>query len=100
MFHVPEDGFIKIAGDRIEMWSESEGPWATLTVPGIGDMKKGVFGIKDWSENEGVFNWMMEHGFIRNTLGFVPSGFVSIRICEVDVDKMCSWKAKKGCVSS
>ena len=40
--------------------------------------------IKDYSENEGVLNFLMEEGIISSPLKYFNSGFVRIPICKID----------------
>ncbi len=38
--------------------------------------------IKDYAENEGILDALMGAGIVSEPLGFVPSGFVEIPVCE------------------
>ncbi len=55
-FIAPDDGSMEVKDWRIQMWSKSDGPWATLTINNPdANPKKGIFLVKDYSENAGVF---------------------------------------------
>lgn len=88
-FEAPEDGFMTIEDWRIQLWSKSEGPWATLTVSGPGmNPKENIFIIKNYSENYGVFSWMQKNGFIVEVLKMIFVGNGTMVTCKIDVDKV------------
>lgn len=42
--------------------------------------------IKDWSENDGIFDALVAAGFIEDTGRTVPTGFVEARVARVKFD--------------
>jgi len=40
--------------------------------------------IKNYSENEGVLNFLMEEGIISSPLRYYKSGYVNIEICKIN----------------
>jgi hypothetical protein len=88
-FEAPKDGYMEITDWRIQLWSRSEGPWATLTLNDPeANPKEWIFVIKSYSENFGVFEWMRDNGFIRNVIDIMPCGNGCIVLCKLDVNKI------------
>lgn len=59
---------------------EDGSPVAVATVNGEDNPPEGVVGIKDWSENEGMVNALIEANVIEQELQFLePTGFVVIK---------------------
>lgn len=54
---------------------------ATTNVPGYRPAENHVL-IKDWSENEGVFNALYSAGIISTVQRYVKTGFVKAYECE------------------
>lgn len=95
-FDVPKDGFMTVEDWRIQLWSKSEGPWATLTINAMdADPKKGIFVIKNYSENLGVLKWLKKKGFILRTLSVRPCGDGDMVLCKLDVEKIKVWGQEK-----
>ena len=95
-FDAPKDGIMEVKDWRIQMWSKSEGPWATLTInTPEADPKKGIFLVKDYSENAGVFSWLKDNGFVRETLNTSPCGDGNMILCKLDVKKIREWVREK-----
>ena len=71
-----------------------EGSVCTINLFGLTDQlpdeyqRPDVLAIKDYSENSGLLNFLEEQGVVRDILGSVPSGFVSVPIVLVDLDKL------------
>lgn len=95
-FNAPQDGLMEVQDWRIQMWSKSEGPWATLTINDPdANPKKGIFLVKDYNENVGVFRWLKDNGFVRETLDTVPYGDGNMIFCKLDVKKIKEWGREK-----
>ncbi len=91
-FKAPDDGFMEVNDWRIQMYSQSEGPWATLTINNSdAKPKKGIFLVKDYNENTGVYDWLKEQGFVLETLNSSPCGEGSMILCKLDVEKIKEW---------
>lgn len=41
--------------------------------------------IKDYSENEGVLNFLVENNIVEEVVGYVPSGYVTIPLCKINM---------------
>ncbi len=39
------------------------------------------FAIKNYSENEGMLDWLMENGFVEAPYDIYPSGWVEVPVC-------------------
>lgn len=60
-------------------------PIATITVnPHDYIVPNGFVAIKDWSENAGMLELMMEAGIATEPMQRIQSGFVQIPICKLD----------------
>lgn len=57
-----------------------EGPEFKATTTVAADLEPGEVAVKDYSENEGMFRWMLESGIITDTGKVVSQGFVGIPI--------------------
>lgn len=71
----------------VEYWSESEyGPEceciASVNLPFQG-MEEDEIGVKDYSENEGLYECMLTAGHISPAIRYVDQGFISIPICKL-----------------
>lgn len=44
--------------------------------------------IKDYSENEGMLVAFQKAGFVKDIIGYRDSGFVTIPLCKLDLDKI------------
>ena len=58
-------------------------PFGMITVNVQQELKPGRVAIKDWSENEGLLDILVEEGIISEPLAYIPSGFVEIPICRL-----------------
>ena len=47
------------------------------------DLKTGEVAIKDWSENEGILDFLVQNKIVKEPHRFVESGYVKIPICEL-----------------
>ena len=69
---------------RIQLYDSSDGcPYATATSTIEGDLEEGEVAIKNWSENEGMVDFLVENNFVENPHRFVQQGFVKIPICKL-----------------
>jgi hypothetical protein len=69
---------------RIQLYDSSDGcPYATATSTIQGNLEEGEVAIKDWSENEGILNFLMENKFVERPHRFVEQGFVKVPICKL-----------------
>ena len=92
MFDAPKGGHMDVQEWRIQMWTKEGEPWATLTINNPdADPKKGIFLVKDYSENMGVFAWLRDKGFVRETLNVSPCGDGNMILCKLDVNKIKKW---------
>lgn len=55
---------------------------ATVCIPGT-DVPEGHVLIKDWSENEGVLQSLINAGIVGQPVRNVPSGFVTAQLVEL-----------------
>ena len=74
----------------IQMFDTADNvPVATCTV-NIEDMDMGngeVF-IKNYSENEGMFNWFKKNNLVEEVLGFASNGYVTVPKVKLNMDKL------------
>lgn len=65
----------------LEIWSNEEGPICRVTVhPGI-KVPEDCIAIKNYSENEGVVDWMKSMGFIEDApVRIIKTGWVEIPV--------------------
>jgi hypothetical protein len=71
----------------LQLWNEEEGPIATATV-NMGDkLPKDQAYIKDYSENEGMLEALADAGIVKEVIGWKASGFVTVPLCTLDLDK-------------
>jgi hypothetical protein len=57
-------------------------PLKTLTT-NVGGLSVEEVAIKDYSENVGVFSFLLENGFITEPHRYVQTNFVSIPVCKL-----------------
>ena len=58
-------------------------PFGMITVNVQQELKSGRVAIKDWSENEGLLDVLVEEGIVSEPLAYIPSGFVEIPVCRI-----------------
>ena len=69
---------------RIQLYDSKDGtPYATATASIKEELEPGEVAIKNWSENEGMLDFLVEHKFIEKPHRFVEQGFVRIPICKL-----------------
>lgn len=74
----------KEGGIRIQLYDSKDGtPYATATTSTQEDLESGEVAIKDWSENEGILDFLVQNKIVKEPHRFVESGYVKIPICEL-----------------
>ena len=74
----------KEGGIRIQLYDSKDGtPYATATTSIQEDLESGEVAIKDWSENEGILDFLVQNKIVKEPHRFVKSGYVKIPICEL-----------------
>jgi hypothetical protein len=74
---------VHVTKNKISLIDSADGmPYATAStyLPGL---KEGEYAIKDYSENEGVLNFLLENNIIESPHRFGRSGYVIIPICRI-----------------
>ncbi len=81
--------FAKYANGQtaIKLWDLTDGfPFATATVCVEDDLlKEDEVAIKDYSENEGLLDALIEAEVVEPPHAFIQSGFVKIPICKLKI---------------
>lgn len=70
----------------LQLWNEEEGPIATATVNMGGKLPKDQAYIKDYSENAGMFEALVEAGIIVEVVGRKVSGNVIVPLCKLNLE--------------
>jgi len=72
----------------IEMIDEADGaPYAVATVALVDEqLSADEVAIKNWSENEGVLESLIENEIVSAPIRYVSSGFVRVPICKLLVE--------------
>jgi hypothetical protein len=71
-------------GVRIQLYDSKDGtPYATATSKVEEKLEQGEVAIKDWSENEGILDFLVQNKIIKDPHRFVESGYVKIPICKL-----------------
>jgi hypothetical protein len=69
---------------RIQLYDSVDGtPYATATAVIDGKLEQGEVAIKDWSENEGILEFLIQNEIVKEPHRFVESGYVKVPICEL-----------------
>jgi hypothetical protein len=55
---------------------------ATVNLPEV-PMAIDEVAVKDYSENEGMLDWLVSHGIVSEPVRYVGSGFSTIPICKL-----------------
>ena len=58
-------------------------PLATVTVNPSGRIGKDEIAVKNYSENEGMLEFLIENGYVAEPHRVIVSGFVEIPVCKV-----------------
>lgn len=81
-----KDSFFRVGhyendNTAIEIWSNSEGPITKVTVNPDINVPKDMIAVKDYSENEGMVDWLMSMDIIEGEpLKIVNTGWITIPI--------------------
>ena len=74
----------KEGGIRIQLYDSKDGtPYATATSSIKENLEQGEVAIKDWSENKGILDFLVQNKIVKEPHRFVESGHVEIPICEL-----------------
>ena len=57
-------------------------PFANCTVP-FSDLEKNEVAVKDYSENEGMLEFLVKNHIVQAPHRFIESGFVKIPVCKL-----------------
>ena len=69
---------------KIQLYDSSDGtPYAIATTRIEGNLGEGEIAVKNWSENEGMLDFLIENKFVEKPHRFVSQGFVKIPICKL-----------------
>ena len=69
---------------RIQLYDSKDGtPYATATSSIKENLEQGEVAIKDWSENKGILDFLVQNKIVKEPHRFVESGYVKIPICEL-----------------
>jgi hypothetical protein len=82
--------FAKYANGQtaIKLFDMSDGlPFAVATVSVDDQLLEDEVAIKDYSENEGILDSLIEAGVIDNPHEFIQSGWVKIPVCKLLISK-------------
>lgn len=73
----------------IGAYNSEEGPMfdATINLPKHNIASDEAF-IKNYSENEGVLEFLMENDIVLKVVYYVPSGFVMVPLCKLNMEKI------------
>ena len=74
-------GYYENGNLGIEIWSDTEGPITKVTVNPDIKIPKDRIAIKNYSENEGIVDWLISEGIIEDTpVQIIPSGWIEIPV--------------------
>ena len=69
---------------RIQLYDSKDGtPYATATSSIKENLEQGEVAIKDWSENKGILDFLVQNKIVKEPHRFVEFGYVKIPICEL-----------------
>lgn len=70
---------------RIQLYDVIDGmPYATATAPvEDGILKEGEVAIKDWSENAGILDSLIDGNIIEEPHAYIQSSYVKVPICKL-----------------
>lgn len=74
---------------RYDLVLENGEPFTIINIPSM-NRSETVIAVKNYSENEGMLEFLQENGIIKDVVGMENSGFVSVPIVEIDVQKLLS----------
>lgn len=65
----------------IQLWSSTDGPYCRASVNTDELLPPGMIAIKNWSENEGILDALIDARIVGKPVYSYPEGFVEIMIC-------------------
>jgi hypothetical protein len=71
----------------IELYDLEDGfPFAksTVNIPGLAE---GEVAVKDYSENEGMLDFLVDNGIVHPPHRFESSGYVTVPVCKLVLDR-------------
>jgi len=69
--------------NRIDLIDESDGlPYATCTIM-MDDLQENEVAIKNYSENAGMLDFLLEEELVEKPHRFINQGYVAIPICKI-----------------
>lgn len=71
----------------LELFTE-DGPYAIATTNLGKELPEDQAYIKNYSENIGMLEALQDAGIVTEVIGWVPSGFVLIPLCQLDLGKL------------
>jgi len=78
-----QKGFYNGKNPALELYDMEDGfPFAkcTVNIPGL---SKDEVGVKNYSENEGMLEFLVKNGIVEKPHRYENSGFVQIPICKI-----------------
>jgi len=72
---------------RLQLWSEEEGPIATATIDLGEKLPKDQAYIKDYSENDGMLDTLIESGIVARVLDYKMLEYISVPLCKLNLEK-------------
>lgn len=86
-FQILEDKYATNNATAITLkyWDDDMGSWeyfamATVNIPGVSGDK--LVAIKDYSENEGMYDFLVKEGVVSEAIIWEPCGMTSVPVCE------------------
>lgn len=74
---------------RIQIYeSETYEPICTATTTLKAKLEPGLAHIKNYFENTGILEALIEAGIVTEVVGYTPSGMVSIPLCKINVEML------------
>ena len=68
---------------RIDLLDDSDGsPYATCTIM-MDDLAKDEVAVKNYSENAGMLDFLLDEGLVEEPHRFINQGYVAIPICKI-----------------
>lgn len=69
---------------RIQLYDSTDGsPYATATSLTQERLEEGEVGIKNWSENEGILEFLVSNSIIESPHRYINQGYVRVPICRL-----------------
>ncbi len=68
---------------------------ASVNVPEVAIDDPTIIFIKDYSENEGILAFLIEHEIVVNTGLTIPSGYVILNVCKIHPKQLAELKTQE-----